>query len=157
MKRHSLQYRGSAGHRQVCSYPQVISLTNVKIKRVLASYLQRICQSLKEHQAPWQFLQESIPCLFPPRILTYNMLQRHSVAKSSVCARFWQWAQLAGSTLKTCSPFWKMLISQGKVLSSLQRKCSTLVYLMNTVLKPSYKCHKTRGFHLPTCKAHAGH
>ena len=33
-------------------------------KKVLAFYMQSVCQSLKEHQAQWWVLQESNPCLF---------------------------------------------------------------------------------------------
>lgn len=62
--------------------------------------------------------------------LSHKIVVTHwFICQSSVCTRFFHWAQLASNTLKSCSPCWKRPIWNEKCFSSLQWKCKPYSYI----------------------------
>lgn len=63
MKRHCIHYSGNESHSYLDCCPLASNVTNASIKRLLPSYLQSICQSLKTHEVQLWVLSESNHCL----------------------------------------------------------------------------------------------
>lgn len=107
-KRWSLHYSGNEALSELGWSPRGSNLTNVT-KQEDSSFLLATCVPLNE-RSPGSVVvsmgKQPLPFSTKASHIPLGLV-RCSASKCSVCARFWQWAQLAYNTLKTCSPCWK--------------------------------------------------